>query len=74
MIGGRPREVSIEIDPARLASARVDPLHIVDVIGRANVRTTAAGPIDGTVSRLEAGSHLASAHDVRNVIVSADRG
>jgi multidrug efflux pump subunit AcrB len=74
VIGGRPREVSVEIDPARLASARVDPLRIVDVLRRANVRSNAAGPINGTVSRLEAGSHLTSAHDVRNVIVSADGG
>jgi multidrug efflux pump subunit AcrB len=74
VIGGRPREVSVEIDPARLASAHVDPLRIVDVLGRANVRSTAAGPIKGTVSRLETGSYLTSARDVRNVIISADNG
>ena len=26
IVGGRPREVAIEVDPARLASAHVDPL------------------------------------------------
>jgi len=74
VIGGRPRELSVEIDPARLASAHVDPLRILDVLGRANVRLTAAGPINGTVSRLETGSYLTSAQDVRNVIVSAANG
>ena len=71
VIGGRPREISIELDPARLASARLDPMRIVDVLRRTNVRSTSAGPIDGSVMRLETGHHLTSVDDVRKVIVAA---
>jgi multidrug efflux pump subunit AcrB len=74
VIGGRPREVSVELDPARLASAHIDPLRIVERLGRANVRSTAAGPISDSVVRLEAGSQLTSVEDVRNVIVGVEGG
>ena len=74
IIGGRRREISVDLDPGRLASARVDPLRLVDALGGANVRSTAAGPVSGSMTRLEAGRHLLRANDVRNVIVSADGG
>ena len=74
IIGGRRREISVDLDPARLASARVDPLRLIDALGGANVRSTGSGPIDGSVARLEAGNHLMGVSDVRNVIISADDG
>src|SRR5688572_16318256 len=74
IIGGRRREVTVEVDPARLASARVDPLQIAVALDRSNVRSTGAGPIRGSLSRLETGRHLMSASDVRNAIVKAGDG
>jgi multidrug efflux pump subunit AcrB len=74
VIGGRPREVAIELDPARLASARVDPLQIAAAIEQSNVRSTATGPIHDSVSRLETGRHLATVRDVRNVVVTTRNG
>ena len=74
VIGGRPREVSVELDPARLASARVDPLQVVDVLGQANVRSTVSGPFDGSVMRLETGRHLTNVQDVRSVLVKGAGG
>ena len=74
VIGGRPREMSVELDPARLASARVGPLDVADVLRRANVRSTTAGPIDGFITRLETGRHLNDAADVRSVVVKAAGG
>src|SRR5688572_33354519 len=74
ILGGRRREVTVEVDPARLASARVDPLQIAVALDRSNVRSTGAGPIRGSLSRLETGRHLMSASDVRNAIVKAGDG
>jgi multidrug efflux pump subunit AcrB len=74
VIGGRPREISVALDPARLTSSRIDPLHVADVLRRANVRSTATGPVDGSVTRLEIGHHLATVSDVRNVVIGAESG
>jgi multidrug efflux pump subunit AcrB len=74
VIGGRTRELSVELDPARLASSDVDPLHVAQVLEQANVRSAGAGPISGTLSRLEAGNFLTSADDVRHVIVGGEAG
>jgi multidrug efflux pump subunit AcrB len=74
VIGGRPREVSIELDPARIASAHLDPLRIVDALGGANSKAAVAGPTDGSVAQLEAGRLLTNVRDVRNVIVTGDGG
>jgi multidrug efflux pump subunit AcrB len=71
VIGGRPRELSIELDPARVASAHLDPLRIVEALRGANMRTSVPGPTDGSVAQLEAGRLLTNVHDVRNVIVTA---
>ena len=71
IIGGRPREVGIELDPARLASAHVDPLQVAAALAGSNVRSTGTGPIRDSLSRLETGRHLTTERDVRNVIVKA---
>ena len=49
IIGGRPREVAVELDPARLASAHVDPLQVAAALARSNVRSTGAGPVRGSI-------------------------
>ena len=75
LIGGRPREVRVEVDPARLAAANLSPLDVAGALERTNVRGTSTGPVSATgVERLEAGSHLRSADDVRSVVVPAGRG
>ena len=47
IIGGRPRQVRVDIDPARLAAYDLDPLSVQQAITRANVRGTASGPVTG---------------------------
>jgi len=74
IIGGRPRDVAIELDPARLASADVDPLQIAGALERSNVRSTGAGPVQDSLSRLETGRLLTTVSDVRNVIVKSGDG
>ncbi len=75
VIGGRPREVTVEIDPARFASARIDPLRVAQALEAANARAGATGTIIASeVRRLEAGTRISSADDLRQVIVGADGG
>ena len=75
LLGGRPREVAVELDPARLASANVDPLRVARSLERANSRATSGGPVSGgAASRLQAGNQFATTDDLRNVVVGADAG
>jgi multidrug efflux pump subunit AcrB len=75
VIGGRPRQVTVDLDPARLASARLDPLRVAQALDAADARAAAAGPVSASgVRRLEAGTRIASAADLRHVIVGADGG
>ena len=64
IIGGRPRQVRVEIDPARLSAYDLDPLSVQQAIVRTNVRGTGSGPIAGGVmTGLEAGSRLRTADE-----------
>ena len=75
LIGGRPRQVRVEIDPARLAASGLDPLAVQRAIAQTNVRSTAAGSVTGgTTTVLETGTQLRTADDVRRVVVSATSG
>jgi multidrug efflux pump subunit AcrB len=75
LIGGRPRQVRVDIDPARLAAYDVDPLAVREAIARTNVRGTAAGPVaGGRVIGLEAGTRLRTADDLRDTVVASAGG
>ena len=75
IIGGRPRQLGVTLDPARLAAHGVDPATIRQALVRANARSTVAGPVTGgQVSGLEAGEHLASAEAVRDVVLTSTGG
>jgi len=75
IIGGRPRQVRVDIDPARLAVYDLDPLSVQQAIARTNVRDTASGPVSGgVVTGLEAGSRLRTADELRNAVVTVSRG
>jgi multidrug efflux pump subunit AcrB len=75
IIGGRPRQVRVDIDPARLSAYDVDPLAVQQAIARSNVRGTAAGPVAaGVTNGLEAGQRLRTADDLRNTVVSSTGG
>jgi multidrug efflux pump subunit AcrB len=72
VLGGRPREVGVTLDPARLAAAAIDPLQLSRAIESANVRATSSGPLSaGGASRLEAGGHVQTVRDLRDIVVSA---
>ena len=75
IIGGRPRQVRVDVDPARLSAYGLDPLSVQQAIARTNVRGTASGPVaGGVVTGLEAGSRLRTAEELRNTVVTAESG
>lgn len=75
LIGGRPRQVAVMLDPARLAAERVDPLAVQRALARTNARTTLAGPVSGgTVASLEAGDRLNHVFHVADVVVQSVGG
>jgi multidrug efflux pump subunit AcrB len=72
LIGGRPRQVRVDIDPARLSAYDLDPLSVQQAIVRTNVRDSATGPVtDGVIRGLEAGKRLRTAEELRNTVVAA---
>jgi multidrug efflux pump subunit AcrB len=71
LIGGRPREIRVDIDPPRLAAASLDPLRVMQAIEGANVRASAEGPL---ASALQAGHYLEDVAQLRNVVVDAGGG
>ena len=75
VIGGRPREIAVQLDPARLAAAAIDPLQLSRTIDAANARSTGTGPVSmGDVARLEAGRSVETAATLREVMVAAQNG
>jgi len=75
LIGGRPRQVRVDIDPARLSAYGLDPLSVQRAIAQGNVRDGASGQVTGGVTNgLEAGNRLRTADDLRNIVVSSASG
>ncbi len=57
LIGGRPRQLRVEVDPARLAAYEVDPLRVQQALAAANARSTTPGTVGGgQLVGLEAGT------------------
>ena len=75
IIGGRPRQVRVDIDPAKLSAYDLDPLSVQQAIARTNMRDSASGPVSGgVVTGLEAGSRLRTADELRNTVVTSASG
>jgi multidrug efflux pump subunit AcrB len=75
IIGGRTRQVAVEVDPARLAAYGLDPTVVAGAIQGANARPPASDLVEGNRSRLvQAGAWMASADDVRRVAIGARGG
>jgi multidrug efflux pump subunit AcrB len=74
-IGGRPRQVTVALDPAALAARHLDPLAVRAALTRADVRVTANGVIGGNQSTaVETGSRPTSSDEVREIVVGAVKG
>ncbi|MEW6321989.1 MAG: efflux RND transporter permease subunit [Acidobacteriota bacterium] len=65
ILGGRPREVAVALDPARLAAYGLDPLLVARAVAAGNVRQSAPGlTAGGQAIDVEAGRWAASAADL----------
>jgi len=68
IIGGRPRRVTIDLDPSALAARHLDPLAVQQALARVNARTTASGIVSANATTtIEAGGWLASIDAIRRV-------
>ena len=75
IIGGRTRQVSVEIDPAKLPSYGLDPSFVSRAIQGANMQPPSAGIVSENQNRLlQAGSWLDSTKAVQGVVVGARQG
>ena len=75
IIGGRPRQVTVAIDPARLASYALDPPMLARALQGSNIMPPASDIVSGNRSGLvQAGSWLTTARDVANVVVGTRQG
>ena len=75
LLGGRPRHVRVEVDPARLAASGLDPLDLQRAIGSANaVRSTAGAAAAGATAIVDAGAKLRTVADVEDTAVTVATG
>jgi multidrug efflux pump subunit AcrB len=75
IIGGRTRQVGVEIDPARLSSHLLDPTAITRALQGANAEPPASDLVSGGENRLvQAGSWLPDVGAVRRVVVGSREG
>jgi len=75
IIGGRPRRVTVDLDPAALSARHLDPSLVRQALARANVRTTARGVVaDNQTTPIETGEWPASLDEVKNLTVAASDG
>ena len=75
LIGGRRRQLRLDVDPARLAAYGLDPLAVKRAMGAANARTAASGSVSGgQTTAIDAGNQLRTADEIRRVVVSAASG
>jgi multidrug efflux pump subunit AcrB len=72
VIGGRPRQVTVELDPPALAARQVDPLRLLDTLARANARAGAGDLVSGNRAlRLEAGTWPRTARELQSLVIGS---
>ncbi len=75
VVGGRPRQISVWLDPDRLAAHRISPLQVAQTLQATNVNVRA-----GSFNRLdrelvvEAGPFVQSAEELKNIVVGVYSG
>ena len=75
VIGGRPRQVSVEIDPPALAARGLEPLAVQQALTQANTRTGAPRIVHQNRStRVESGRWVESAAEIGRVVVGMSAG
>ena len=75
IIGGRPRQATVALDPAALDARALDPLVVAAALERANVRTPAGRLVtSGEAVGLDAGSWPGSVDGLRTLVVGTSGG
>jgi multidrug efflux pump subunit AcrB len=75
VIGGRPRQITIEIDPPALAARGIDPVRMLDALRAANARTGAANVVsENRTIRLQAGGWPTSISELESLAVGSSGG
>ena len=75
LVGGRPREIRVILDPARMSAYGISPLYIAQVIKSANAQEVSGNILQaGKVYQIRTGEFLKSKEDVENLLVSVVNG
>jgi multidrug efflux pump subunit AcrB len=75
LIGGQRRQLRVELDAARLASRRVDPTRVLQVLAAANQQSSPASFAAGNREHLvQTGGFLRDAEDAGAVVVGVAEG
>lgn len=75
IIGGRPRSVTVDLDPATLSARHLDPLSVHQALTRTNIRSISGTAIeDGRATPIETGHWLTSLDAVKSVVVGTTQG
>jgi multidrug efflux pump subunit AcrB len=75
LIGGRTRQVTVQIDPAALAARGLDPLAVQQALLRSNVRLSGNGIVSGNAAvQVETGEWPTSVNALKQVVVGQDLG
>ena len=75
IIGGRPRRVMVDLDPAALSARRLDPLSVQQALARTNVRSTSGTTVrNSQATSVETGQWLTSLDAVKSVVVGMADG
>ncbi|MFN7982273.1 MAG: efflux RND transporter permease subunit [Vicinamibacterales bacterium] len=75
IIGGRPRQITVELDPQALAARGIDALAVSQALAQNNVRVTGTSIVSGNASTvIDAGQWQASVESLRRVVVGQQRG
>ena len=75
VIGGRPRQVTVELDPAALAARHLDPIAVHQALVQNNLTGAPASLLEGQRTiRVESGRSLDSVEAVQRVIVGMAGG
>ena len=75
IIGGRPRQITVELDPAALAARHIDALAAQRALTNSNVRTAGGDVVSANRAwRVESGRWSDSIDSIRNVVVATSHG
>jgi multidrug efflux pump subunit AcrB len=70
VIGGRPRRVTVDLDPPALSARRLDPISVQQALTRTNMRSTSGSTVTGNrATRIETGDWLTSLEAVKSVVI-----